>query len=164
MTEPRNTRPTLDALCRNVLELLDTSHGTPARLRVEAEGMAVEVEWPTMASLPAAVPPSGPRLNGAVRDEPDSGFTIVAPTVGTFYRAPEPGAAPFVQVGEKVEPGRQVGIVEVMKLMIPVETDRGGRVAELLVPDGAQVEHGQPLIVLADGDRDGAAATRREGG
>jgi acetyl-CoA carboxylase biotin carboxyl carrier protein len=65
-----------------------------------------------------------------------------------FYRSPEPGAPPFVAEGDLVRPGQQVGIVEAMKLMIPVESDRAGRVLEVLLADGSAVEHGQPLLLL----------------
>ena len=75
-------------------------------------------------------------------------FTIAAETVGVFYRSPEPGAAPFVAEGDPVRAGQQVGIVEAMKLMIPVNATREGRVAELLVENGEAVEHGTALMVL----------------
>ncbi|WP_067804793.1 acetyl-CoA carboxylase biotin carboxyl carrier protein [Nocardia beijingensis] len=75
-------------------------------------------------------------------------FTLTAETVGVFYRAPEPGAAPFVAEGDPVRAGQQVGIVEAMKLMIPVTATREGRVAEFLVENGEAVEHGAPLLVL----------------
>ncbi|GAA5069189.1 acetyl-CoA carboxylase biotin carboxyl carrier protein [Thermocatellispora tengchongensis] len=81
---------------------------------------------------------------------PDGGDAAVAhigaPTVGVFYRAPEPGAEPFVAVGDTVAAGQQVGIVEAMKLMIPVQAERAGRVVEVLVEDATQVEYGEPLI------------------
>jgi acetyl-CoA carboxylase biotin carboxyl carrier protein len=68
--------------------------------------------------------------------------------VGTFYSAPEPGAEPFVTVGDEVRAGQQIAILEVMKLMTPVGADRAGRVAEVLVPDGTSVEYGTGLIAL----------------
>ena len=68
--------------------------------------------------------------------------------VGTFYRAPEPGAAPFVTVGDLVRPGQVVGIVEAMKLMNEVTAERAGRVTEVLVDDGRPVEYDQPLVAL----------------
>ncbi|WP_282784075.1 biotin/lipoyl-containing protein, partial [Nocardia sp. CC201C] len=73
-------------------------------------------------------------------------FTLDAETVGVFYRAPEPGAAAFVADGDPVRAGQQVGIVEAMKLMIPVTVARAGRVVEFLVGDAEPVEYGQPLI------------------
>ena len=105
-----------------------------------------------MIADPAPAP--GVAAHGSLPPEPDyngSGkeFCVLAPSVGTFYHAPEPGAATFVQVGEELETGRQVGILEVMKLMTPVVVDRPGRVVEFLVPDETPVEYGQPLIACA---------------
>jgi len=77
-------------------------------------------------------------------------FTIVSPMVGTFYRAPEPGAKPFVEVGDIVEPGQTVCIIEAMKLMNEIEAERRGRVIRILVDNEEPVEYGQPLFVLQD--------------
>ncbi len=68
--------------------------------------------------------------------------------IGTFYCAPQPGASPFVEVGQVVEPSTTVCIIEVMKLMNSVSADAHGTVVQILVDDGAQVEAGQPLIAL----------------
>ena len=79
-------------------------------------------------------------------------YDVRAPSVGVFYRAPEPGAPPFVGEGDTVRPGQQVAIVEAMKLMLPVEADRAGRVVEVLKRDGEPVEYGEVLFVLAPDD------------
>ena len=68
--------------------------------------------------------------------------------VGTFYRAPAPGAPPFVEVGQAVKPDAVVGIIEVMKLMNSISADVHGTVAQILVGDAALVEAGQALIVI----------------
>lgn len=73
---------------------------------------------------------------------------VPAPLPGTFYHAPQPGAPPFVAVGDDVGPETVVGIVETMKLMNPVHAGRTGTVAELLVPNATMVAKGQPLIRL----------------
>jgi acetyl-CoA carboxylase biotin carboxyl carrier protein len=86
-------------------------------------------------------------------DGPADTFPLCAGTVGTFYRAPEPGAAPFVAEGDTVRPGQQVAIIEAMKLMIPVEAERAGEVVEFLVADRAPVEYGQPLMLLREASR-----------
>ncbi|MBB5802225.1 acetyl-CoA carboxylase biotin carboxyl carrier protein [Saccharothrix ecbatanensis] len=74
---------------------------------------------------------------------------VLAPSIGTFYRAPEPGSTPFVVEGQRVEAGRQVAIVEIMKLLLPVESDVAGTVVQLLKADGEPVEHGEPVLVIA---------------
>ena len=68
--------------------------------------------------------------------------------VGTFYRAPAPGAPAFVEVNQAVKPDTVVGIIEVMKLMNSITADVHGTVAQILVGDAAQVEAGQPIIVI----------------
>ena len=68
--------------------------------------------------------------------------------VGTFYRAPQPGAPPFVEVGQAVKPDSVVGIIEVMKLMNSITAGVHGTVEQILVGDASQVEAGQPIIVI----------------
>lgn len=88
---------------------------------------------------------TGDRADGP----PPGSRDIVAPIVGTFYRAPEPGAEPYVQVGDLIEAGQVVGIVEAMKLMNQVTADTAGRVTAVLARDGEPVQFGQALIRLA---------------
>ncbi|WP_226360457.1 biotin/lipoyl-containing protein [Pseudonocardia sp. ICBG1142] len=133
----------------------------PERIRLAAG--EVTLEWDlapagTASAVPApaaAAPAPGPAAGTAAAEpaagDTGAGHTLTAPTVGVFYRSPEPGAPPFVGPGDLVSPGQQVGIVEAMKLMIPVEADRGGRVVEVLCPDAAAVEFGAPLFALAEG-------------
>lgn len=148
---------TLDDLCRRAAELIGATAGPLKSVRVRAGELSVEVEWPdSAAAVPAAPVPAAPAppaagepaaADGGSAD--DGSFHVEAPLVGTFYRASAPGARPFVEVGDEVEEGRQVAIVEAMKLMNAVTAERAGRVVEVLVPDGRPVEYGQPLFVLA---------------
>ena len=69
--------------------------------------------------------------------------------VGTFYRAASPGAKPFVEVGDSVEVGDTLCIIEAMKLMNEIESDKAGVVKQVLVENGQPVEFGQPLVVIA---------------
>ena len=75
--------------------------------------------------------------------------TINSPMVGTFYRAPSPGAKPFADVGQKVKAGDTVCIIEAMKLLNEIETEYDGVIKEILVENGQPVEFGQPLFVIA---------------
>lgn len=79
-------------------------------------------------------------------DVPKHWIAVRAPLAGTFYRASEPGAHPFVAVGDLVEPGVTVALVEVMKLFTELRADAAGKVARIDAEDGALVEHGQPLL------------------
>lgn len=75
--------------------------------------------------------------------------TINSPMVGTFYRAPSPGAKPFADIGQRVKAGDTVCIIEAMKLLNEIETEYDGVIKEILVENGQPVEFGQPLFVIA---------------
>jgi acetyl-CoA carboxylase biotin carboxyl carrier protein len=76
------------------------------------------------------------------------GHAVKAPMVGTFYRSPNPGAAPFVKVGQTVKEGDPLCIIEAMKLLNEIEADKSGVIKEILVENGEPVEYGQPLFVI----------------
>jgi acetyl-CoA carboxylase biotin carboxyl carrier protein len=101
----------------------------------------------------AAPASAAPALPGAapVAAEPaeDEGHVVKSPMVGTFYRAATPGAKSFVEVGDAVQEGATLCIVEAMKLMNEIEADKGGVVKAILVENGQPVEFGQPLFVIA---------------
>ena len=78
----------------------------------------------------------------------ESGQSVTSPMVGTFYSAPSPTAKPFVSIGQKINQGDTVGIIEAMKIMNQIESDQSGTVIEILVKDGEAVEFGQSLIVV----------------
>nr|WP_028954350.1 acetyl-CoA carboxylase biotin carboxyl carrier protein [Synechocystis sp. PCC 7509] len=71
---------------------------------------------------------------------------VISPMVGTFYRAPAPGEAAFVEVGDRIRLGQTVCIIEAMKLMNEIETEVSGQVIQILVQDGEPIEYGQPLM------------------
>src|SRR5215207_7933593 len=73
---------------------------------------------------------------------------VTAPMVGTFYSAPAPGAKAFVDIGSEVKPGDVLCIIEAMKMMNQIESDKGGRIVSVLVKNGDPVEFGQPLFVI----------------
>ena len=85
---------------------------------------------------------------GAPLAYPEGAILIKSPMVGSFYRAPEPGARPFVEVGQQVEMDTVVCIIEVMKLMNSVPAGASGVVTHILVEDGGPVEFGQVLVVI----------------
>ncbi|MCG7326687.1 MULTISPECIES: acetyl-CoA carboxylase biotin carboxyl carrier protein [Achromobacter] len=96
---------------------------------------------PVAAAAPAAAPaaPAAPVIQGHV---------VKAPMVGTFYRSPNPGAAPFIDVGATVKEGDPLCIIEAMKLLNEIEADKAGVIKEILVENGEPVEYGQPLFVI----------------
>jgi acetyl-CoA carboxylase biotin carboxyl carrier protein len=97
------------------------------------------------APAPAAAPAPAP----VARRADPALLEVAAPLLGTFYRAPKPGAAPFVELGALVAEDTIIGIIEVMKLMNTVRAAARGSVAEICVPDGALVEFGQVLLRIA---------------
>jgi acetyl-CoA carboxylase biotin carboxyl carrier protein len=95
-------------------------------------------------AAPAAAPPAaGP---APVKHAPDK--VVTAPMVGTFYSAPAPGAKAFVELGSEVKPGDVLCIIEAMKMMNQIESDKAGRVVSVLVKNGDPVEFGQSLFVI----------------
>jgi acetyl-CoA carboxylase biotin carboxyl carrier protein len=120
---------------------------TVRRVAIESDGNRVEIEREVGVVQHAPAPPP----LGAPDDEiaaADGRHPILAPLVGTFYRAPQPGEKPFVEEGDTVDAGQVVGIVEAMKLMNQVHADRGGRVVEISAGDGEWVEFEQALMFL----------------
>jgi acetyl-CoA carboxylase biotin carboxyl carrier protein len=145
-------------LSDDVVQLARTLPGDLRRLSVRSGDSAIEVEWApddradgdragASAAAPAATGPAGadpPTGNGVPADV----TAVPAPLVGTFYVAASPDADPFVQVGDAVEPGQTLGIVEAMKLMNPIVAEEAGMVTEVLVGDAESVEYGQVLMYL----------------
>ena len=80
----------------------------------------------------------------------DEDFLVTAPMIGTYYAAPSPGEAPFVHVGDEVEVGQVVGIIEAMKIMNEIISDRAGVVLEVMVENAQPVEYGSPLLRLGE--------------
>ena len=97
------------------------------------------VAAPVAAPAAAPVAPAAPAIDG---------HAVTSPMVGTFYGAPSPGAAPFVQVGQSVKEGEVICIIEAMKMMNQIEADKSGTVTAVLVEDGEAVEFDQVLVTI----------------
>ena len=110
----------------------------PAVISTPVVASAAPAAAPAVAAEPAAAPVAA-----------EDTRTINSPMVGTFYRAPSPGAKPFADVGQKVKAGDTVCIIEAMKLLNEIETEYDGVIKEILVENGQPVEFGQPLFVIA---------------
>ncbi len=102
-----------------------------------------------LVTIPAAPPQPAPGAAGAPGAAPaDQLLPITAPMVGTFYRATNPDAPPFVAEGDAIEPSQTVCIIEAMKLFNEIQSEVRGRVVRILVENGAPVEFGQPLFLV----------------
>jgi acetyl-CoA carboxylase biotin carboxyl carrier protein len=105
---------------------------------------------PAPAAAPAAatVTPAAAAAAVAAAAAATADQTVTAPMVGTFYSAPAPGAKPFVDIGSEVKPGDVLCIIEAMKMMNQIESDKAGRIVSVLAKNGDPVEFGQPLFVI----------------
>jgi acetyl-CoA carboxylase biotin carboxyl carrier protein len=99
------------------------------------------------AAAPAPAPAAAPVEAAPPSVEPEGHF-VKSPMVGTFYRAASPGAKPFIEVGDSVQVGDTLCIIEAMKLMNEIEADKAGVVRQVLAENGQPVEYGQPLVVI----------------
>jgi acetyl-CoA carboxylase biotin carboxyl carrier protein len=155
MREPLDeaTVALVGALCKYSVDLIGASPAPLRQIRVYVGDIGVELAWPANvtaeAAWPAAPahlpPPAAPRPEEAELPNPGHLF-VCAPTLGTFYRSPEPGAPFFVELNDIVDAGQQLGILEAMKLMNPIQSEILCRIVAVLAEDGVSVEHGQPLF------------------
>lgn len=148
---------------KEIKELIKIVHETDiGELTLENdEGWKLAIK---KASSPVAAPPPPvrPATNGRAREaeavskgetppeesEQNGHVTIVAPMVGTFYRASAPDAKPYVEVGDTVDVGQPLCIIEAMKLMNEIESEVKGQVVRVLVENAQPVEYGQPLFLV----------------
>jgi acetyl-CoA carboxylase biotin carboxyl carrier protein len=123
---------------------------------VAATGVGVHVAAPPAVAAPHAAPHAAlPAAPSTVHDPPakppgpDPDLTLVkSPIVGTFYESPSPGSAPFVRMGERIQPGKVLCIIESMKLMNEIEAETSGIVESRLVMNGQPVEYGEALFAI----------------
>ena len=138
---------------KKLIELLEESNIDELEIREGEESVRIcrhrfapaalpaAVAMPAVAAAPAAVVPAAPAPGL-------KGHVVASPMVGTFYRAPAPGAKVFVEVGQVVKAGDVLCIVEAMKMMNQIEADRAGTIGAILAEDGAPVEYDQPLVTI----------------
>ncbi len=138
-------------LVRELAELLTETGLT--EIEIEREGTRVKVARNvTVAAAPAvtAAPAGGAAAAPIIAPVTDANHpgTVHSPMVGTAFRAPEPGARPYVEVGDQVRQGDTLLIVEAMKTMNQIPAPRSGKVTKILVDDGQPVEYGEPLLII----------------
>ena len=110
------------------------------------ENLSAPVNAVTTSAAEIKKAAEGDQISGTSAEEIPVGTIVESPLVGTFYAAPAEDAESFVKVGDRVEKGQTLGIVEAMKLMNEIESDYSGTVAEILVNNQEGVEYGQPLF------------------
>ena len=132
------------------LKIVATVAPTPASAIDHVAAVAAvpvaSVPPPVTPVAAATTPPTTPTATAAPVEE--DLFTVTSPIVGTFYRSPSPTAESFVKIGDRVEVGSVLCIVEAMKLMNEIESERAGEIVKIFVENGSPVEYGQPLFGL----------------
>ena len=116
------------------------SMGVAAPVMVQPAAVAAPLAAAPVAAAPAAEAPTAPAAA--------TGHAVKSPMVGTFYRSSSPGAAPFVQIGSVVKEGDTLCIIEAMKILNEIESDKSGTVTQILCENGQATEYGQPLFII----------------
>ena len=146
---------------KKLIELLEESGIAEIEIKEGEESVRISRQSqavPAMVAAPAPMAPpavpvtAAPAAAETPAAEPAAeaieGHAIKSPMVGTFYRAPSPGATPFVEVGQTVSAGDTLCIIEAMKLLNQIEADKAGTIKAILVENGQPVEYDQPLFII----------------
>lgn len=147
----RKLKTLIDLVSESGVAELEITEGEDRVRIVNRNGAApVQVHQPVTVAQPMPVPVPAPEVAPAPAPTApqQTGTPLTSPMVGTFYRAPSPGADPFVKVGDTVKKGQVVCIIEAMKLLNEVEADMDGTVKEVCVENGKPVEFGQSLFII----------------
>lgn len=142
---------------KKLIELLDESGVAEIEIHEGEESVRISRHSPAPVMMPPheyypapqAPAPALPASEAAAPvKEKTSGHDFTAPMVGTFYRSASPGTAPFIEVGQKVQKGDTLCIIEAMKLLNQIESDVNGIVKEICIENGEPVEYGQTLVII----------------
>ncbi len=144
---------------KKLIELLDESGVAEIEIKEGEESVRISRAGPAAAAPTYMPPPAAPVAPVAAVAPPaeaidqgvdavPAGHVVESPMVGTFYRAPSPGSKAFVDVGQSVEVGDTLCIIEAMKMLNQIEADKAGTVKAILVENAQPVEYGQPLVVI----------------
>ncbi len=138
---------------KKLIELLEESNIAEIEIHEGEESVRISrasTLAPTMLAGPVAAAPvaAAPAVAESTAAKEPEGHIIRSPMVGTFYRAPSPGAKQFVTEGQSVSAGETLCIIEAMKILNQIESDKSGKVLEVLVENGQPVEYNEPLFVI----------------
>ena len=148
----RKLKKLIDLVQESGIAELEITEGEE-KVRISRAGTAVQtavmpMQQPaTMVAAATVAAPAAPAAMAEAPAEPE-GHMVKSPMVGTFYRSSAPGAKPFVEIGQSVNAGETLCIIEAMKLLNEIEADQGGVIKSVLVENGQPVEYGQPLFLI----------------
>lgn len=150
----RKLKTLIDLVAESDISELEVTEGEGKVRIVKSQpqfAMAVPqqmMQAPAMVAAPTAAASAAATPTAPAAAPVDAGHKVTSPMVGTFYRAPSPGASNFVEIGSTVKEGQTICIIEAMKLLNEIECDKSGVVKAILVENGQPVEFGQPLFVI----------------
>ena len=132
---------------KKLIELLEESNLAELEIREGEASVRISRYGLAAPSVPVPAPAPAAPAESQAQALPE-GHVVHSPMVGTFYQAPAPGSNPFVQIGQEVQPGDVLCIIEAMKMLNQIESDVAGAVKAILGENGQPVEYGQPLFVI----------------
>lgn len=133
----------------NISELeITEAEGKVRIVKSVAAAQPLVLAAPQQAVAAPVATASATAPQAAPAEPAETGTPVTAPMVGTFYRSPSPGAAPFVEVGSQVKEGQTICIIEAMKILNEIEAERSGTIKKVLVDNGQAVEYGQALFII----------------
>ncbi len=145
----RKLKKLIDLVQESGIAELEITEGEE-KVRISRATVAAQTAV-TQAPQATVIPVAAAAATAAASTEapaPVEGHVVKSPMVGTFYRAASPGAKAFVEVGDRVNPGDTLCIIEAMKLLNEIEADQGGLIKEVYVENGQPVEYGEPLFLI----------------
>jgi len=147
----RKVKKLIEMLEESSLAEIEINEGEES-IRISRTSSAVQqmpmAYGPPIAAAPAPAAPAEPAAGGEAEPAIPSGHAVTSPMVGTLYRAPSPGAKPFVEIGQSVKVGDTLCIIEAMKMLNEIECDKAGVVKAIMKENGQPVEYGEPLFII----------------
>jgi acetyl-CoA carboxylase biotin carboxyl carrier protein len=146
----RKVKKLIELLEESGISELEISEGEESVRISRHPRMGMQAPMTIAAPMVHAAPqaPAAPATSGAQAPTAKDDHTVTSPMVGTFYSAASPGAKPFVEIGTEVKVGQVLCIIEAMKMMNQIESDKSGRVTSIIAKNGEPVEFGQPLFII----------------
>jgi acetyl-CoA carboxylase biotin carboxyl carrier protein len=152
MMDIRKVKKLIELLDESGIAEIEITEGEESvRISRYAKDAPTMIAAPVVAPAPLAAPAAAPAIAStaaAAPDPEDDGFLVQAPMVGTFYASSSPGAAAYVQVGDRINEGDTLCIIEAMKMMNQIEADVSGVIKSIRVQNGEPIEYGQTLFVI----------------
>ncbi|WP_347985988.1 acetyl-CoA carboxylase biotin carboxyl carrier protein [Methylomonas sp. AM2-LC] len=143
----RKIKKLIDLIQESDIAEIEISEGEES-VRIIRYSAAPQVQYAPAPVIAAPTVATTTSNTSAPAEEKFSGHVVKSPMVGTFYRSASPGSASFVEIGQSVSVGETLCIIEAMKILNQIESDKSGKIKQILVENGHPVEYGQPLFIV----------------